>query len=105
MILERIRPARGSAWKEQIMTKDRTSGRAGGTNSRPLNDTIAQTGDGLPDEAVGPGELGPAENTGLADNPQAKAMAAKLKREAAQWRDRDQAEDSNRVGDSDGKSD
>lgn len=29
----------------------------GGTNSRPLEDTIAETGPGLPDEAVGPGQM------------------------------------------------
>jgi len=30
--------------------------RNGGTNSRPLNDTIAQTGPGIPDDALLPGE-------------------------------------------------
>jgi len=28
----------------------------GGTNARPLNDTIAGTGPGIPDEALAPGE-------------------------------------------------
>lgn len=28
----------------------------GGTNARPLNETIAGTGPGIPDEARGPGE-------------------------------------------------
>lgn len=28
----------------------------GGTNARPLNDTIGTTGRGLPDEALAPGE-------------------------------------------------
>jgi hypothetical protein len=28
----------------------------GGTNSRPLNDTIAESGPGIPDEALAPGE-------------------------------------------------
>jgi hypothetical protein len=27
-----------------------------GTNSRPLNDTVAQTGPGIPDDALLPGE-------------------------------------------------
>lgn len=29
---------------------------AGGTNARPLNDTIAGTGPGIPDDALAPGE-------------------------------------------------
>ena len=33
---------------------DRTA--ASGTNARPLNDTIAGTGPGIPDEARAPGE-------------------------------------------------
>jgi hypothetical protein len=32
-----------------------------GVNARPLHDTLAQTGPGIPDEAVGPDEEGPAE--------------------------------------------
>ncbi len=28
----------------------------GGTNSRPLDDTIAESGPGIPDEALAPGE-------------------------------------------------
>lgn len=31
----------------------------GGTNSRPLNDTIAQSGPGVPDDALLPGETLP----------------------------------------------
>ena len=30
--------------------------RDGGTNARPLNDTIAGTGPGIPDDALAPGE-------------------------------------------------
>ena len=30
--------------------------RNGGTNARPLNDTIAGTGPGIPDDALAPGE-------------------------------------------------
>jgi hypothetical protein len=30
--------------------------RNGGTNARPLNDTIAQTGPGIADDALAPGE-------------------------------------------------
>ena len=29
----------------------------GGTNSRPLDDTIDETGPGIPDEAIGPGQM------------------------------------------------
>ena len=32
-----------------------------GTNSRPLNDTVAETGGGIPDDAVVEGELAPGE--------------------------------------------
>jgi hypothetical protein len=31
----------------------------GGTNSRPLNDTIAESGPGIPDDPLGPGETLP----------------------------------------------
>ena len=31
-------------------------GISNGTNSRPLNDTVAQTGPGIPDDALLPGE-------------------------------------------------
>ncbi len=31
----------------------------GGANARPLNDTIAQTGPGIPDDPLGPGETLP----------------------------------------------
>lgn len=37
------------------------SGISNGTNSRPLNDTIAETGPGIPDDAVGPDQLSPAD--------------------------------------------
>lgn len=36
-------------------------GISNGPNSRPLNDTIAETGPGIPDDAVADGELNPAE--------------------------------------------
>lgn len=32
-----------------------------GLNARPLDDTLAQTGPGIADEAIGPDEEGPAE--------------------------------------------
>ena len=32
-----------------------------GSNSRPLNDTVAETGGGIPDDAVVDGELAPGE--------------------------------------------
>jgi hypothetical protein len=35
------------------MTND---ARDGGANSRPLNNTIAETGPGIPDDALAPGE-------------------------------------------------
>jgi hypothetical protein len=36
-------------------------GASNGPNSRPLDDTIAETGTGLPDDAVGEGETPPGE--------------------------------------------
>lgn len=42
------------------MAEDRP-GLSTGLNSRPLNDTIAETGGGIPDDAVMEGELGPGE--------------------------------------------
>lgn len=38
----------------------------GGTNDRPRHETIAETGAGLPDEAVGPGQLSEQEQAELA---------------------------------------
>lgn len=38
------------------MTDDRQSEIGGGTNARPLDDTIAGTGPGIPDDALAPGE-------------------------------------------------
>lgn len=57
----------------------------GGTNSRPLDDPIGQTGRGIPDEAVGPGEPARPESLSLASDPAAEAIARKLAREAATW--------------------
>jgi hypothetical protein len=37
------------------------SGISNGPNSRPLDETIAETGPGLPDDSVAEGELGPGE--------------------------------------------
>lgn len=60
----------------------------GGTNSRPLNDPIGQTGRGIPDDAVGPGEPARPESLSLASDPTAEAIARKLAREAASWEER-----------------
>lgn len=38
----------------------------GATNHRPINDTVAESGPGLPDEAVGPGQISPDEQRDLA---------------------------------------
>ena len=38
------------------MTDDNRNEIGGGTNSRPLDDTIAGTGPGIPDDALAPGE-------------------------------------------------
>lgn len=54
----------------------------GGTNDRPLDQTVAETGPGLPDEAIGPDQQTLAEQTDLAEGGQAKAMEDKLRTEA-----------------------
>ena len=36
-------------------------GGSNGPNSRPLDDTVGETGPGIPDDAVMDGELGPGE--------------------------------------------
>lgn len=60
----------------------------GGTNSRPLDDPIGQTGRGIPDEAVGEGEPSRPESLSFAADPTAEAIARKLAREAASWEER-----------------
>ena len=45
-----------------------------GTNSRPLNDTIAGTGPGIPDDALAPGEELPSPPT----DEEVEAIARKL---------------------------
>jgi uncharacterized protein (DUF2267 family) len=42
----------------------------------------AETGPGIPDEAVGPGELAIDDQLAMSDDPDAQAMAEKLRREA-----------------------
>jgi hypothetical protein len=48
-----MQPGRGPAVLH-IMSDDPKA--EGATNDRPLNETIASTGPGIPDEALGPGE-------------------------------------------------
>ena len=43
------------------MTPDDRAGVSTGPNSRPLNDTVAETGGGIPDDAVAEGEMAPGE--------------------------------------------
>jgi hypothetical protein len=57
----------------------------GGTNSRPLGDTVSQQGPGLPDDAVGPEQRTLPDQLELALTPEADAIARKLAREVAQW--------------------
>ncbi|HEY8572930.1 hypothetical protein [Phenylobacterium sp.] len=53
----------------------------GGTNDRPLNETVAETGPGLPDEAIGPEQRTIPEHTELAGGADAARMEQKLKAE------------------------
>lgn len=48
-----------------------------GTNSRPLNDTIAETGPGIPDDALLPGEDQPGP---VADDETVERVAEQLDR-------------------------
>ena len=48
-----------------------------GPNARPLDDTLAETGPGVPDDAVTPGELGPTDLDTAAVEASAKALADK----------------------------
>ncbi|WP_374468767.1 hypothetical protein [Phenylobacterium sp.] len=58
----------------------------GGANSRPLDDTVAETGPGVPDDSVGPEQRPIAEQLELAESAEAEAMARKLAHEASDWR-------------------
>jgi hypothetical protein len=49
--------------------------RGGGTNSRPLDDTIAGTGPGIPDDGLAPGEEGIPESP---SEEEVRRMAEKL---------------------------
>jgi hypothetical protein len=51
-------------------------GISNGPNSRPLNETIAESGPGLPDDAVGEGQLEPEDVAAEADR-QAEALRRK----------------------------
>ncbi len=48
----------------------------GATNDRPLNDTIAGTGPGIPDEALGPGQELPTPPTDEQVAAAARALGA-----------------------------
>ena len=53
-----------------------TRGISNGPNSRPLDETIAETGPGIADDAVGQGQLRP-EEMGQGAEAQAKALHRK----------------------------
>ncbi|RAI40957.1 hypothetical protein [Rhodoplanes roseus] len=60
-----IPPRNGEQDEAPRDARDR-SGMAG-ANARPLDDTIAQTGPGLPDDSSAPVEIDPAEERRIAD--------------------------------------
>jgi hypothetical protein len=68
------------------MSEARGPSLGGGTNSRPLNDTLAETGPGVPDESVAPEQRSIDEQLDLDRAPEAEAMARKLAQEASAWR-------------------
>ncbi|HEY8614617.1 hypothetical protein [Phenylobacterium sp.] len=68
------------------MSEARGQTPGGGTNSRPLDETVAETGPGVPDDSVGPEQRTIPEQMDLVRAPEAEAMARKLAQEAASWR-------------------
>jgi hypothetical protein len=59
----------------------------GGTNDRPLNDTVAETGPGVPDDAIGPEQRTVPEQMDLASGEEAERIARKLQAEVDErWR-------------------
>jgi hypothetical protein len=55
--------------------------RNGGTNARPLDDTVAGTGPGIPDDSLAPGQDAPPEPP---SEEEVKRMAEKLGAEPPQ---------------------
>lgn len=53
-----------------------------GANDRPVDETLAETGPGLPSDAIGPGQMSVDEQIDLSQGPEAEAMARKLQAEA-----------------------
>jgi hypothetical protein len=70
------------------MTDVRGSGNVGGMNARPQDDTLAGTGPGLPDDALAPGEADPVEAAGERDDAASRALEARLRAEAEDFRHR-----------------
>lgn len=60
------------------MAGERKETLGGGTKSRPLNDTVAETGPGIPDDAVGPEQRSIPDLLSLGEGPEAQAFARKL---------------------------
>lgn len=65
----------------------------GGTSGRPQNETIAETGPGLPDEAIGPEQRTLSELTDLAETGGAERLFRQLEAEAGQDDDEAAVED------------
>jgi hypothetical protein len=63
------------------MSQDRDPALGGGANSRPLNDTAAETGPGVPDDSVGPEQRSISDQMDLARDADAQAIARKLQDE------------------------
>jgi len=57
----------------------------GGVNSRPLYDTLAESGPAIPDDSIGPEERAIAQRTEEAEGPDPEALAEKLRREAERF--------------------
>lgn len=66
-----------------MINKDEAEGT--GTNARPLNDTIAGTGPGIPDDALAPGEEMPVPPS----DQEVQAIARKLGAPVPKAQDRD----------------
>ena len=64
----------------------------GGTNARPLRDTVAETGPGVADDTVGPEQRTIPEQIELADSPEGRRIEQKLRAEALARRAREDDE-------------
>jgi hypothetical protein len=66
----------------------------GGNDAPPLRDTLAETGRGVPDDAIGPEQRTLPEQMEFADSPEGRRIEQKLRAEALARRSDDDEEPS-----------